>query len=349
MPNANRYYCTLEALKRSVGLVGADKDAAILAKIEAASEDIEQLIGFSFIPITQTRLFRWPQSRGSSVVLDLYDEPLLALTTLLSQAQNLSPVTIPSTDYFLEPQRSGPPYWRIEIDLSSSAGFESGDTPQRSISAAGRWGWREDTKVAGALAEALDSSETGVDVTDASLIGVGDTLKVDSEAMFVSGRSPLTTGTTLNDTLSAAESDVTVTVASGAAVKQGEVILLDSEKMLAEAVTGNDLTVKRAYDGSILAAHSTGITVYAYRTLTVVRGVNGTSAAAHDTAVAIVKYAPPADIVELCQAMAIAHLKQDESGWTGQISGGEGGVQVRMVDLFHLRERAKGKYRQVTF
>jgi hypothetical protein len=346
--NATRWYCTRERVKAAVGEVGAAKNALIDAKCEAASADVERMLKpRRFIPETATKLFPWPQRYGKSGVLYLDDRDLLSVTTLKSEAQNASPTTISSSDYYLEPVNS-PPYKRIEIDTTSSADFQAGDTGQRSISVLGKWGYCDDTKAAGALAEALDSSETGVDVTDASLIDVGDTLLCESEQMFVSERSVLTTGTTMSDTLTADMNDVTVTVASGAAVKQGEVVLLDSEKMLVVSISGNDLTVERAVDGSVLAAHSTGITVYAYRTLTVVRGVNGTTAAAHDTATALVKYAPPADIVELCTAEAIAHLKQDQSGWTGQISGGEGGIAVRMVDLFHLRQRIVEKYGQVT-
>ena len=339
LPNNTRWYASREAFKAAAGIGGASLDALIDQYLEAASEDIEQLLGLSFIPVTQTRYYPWPQRLGGSYILRIPQGDLIAVTALQAKALDASPTTIAAADYFLEPVNAGPPYNRIEIDLSSSAAFESGDTSQRSILVTGRWGYREDTKAAGALAEADDGSETALDVTDASLIGVGDTILIGSEAMFVSAKSALTTGTTLNDTLTADLDDVTVTLANGAAVLVGEVLLLDSEKVLVEAITGNNLTVKRAYDGSTLAAHSTGITVYAYRTLTVVRAVNGTSAASHASAAAIVKYAPPANIAELCYSKAVAHMKQGESGWTGQISGGEGAINVRMVDLYFLERR----------
>ena len=349
MSNATRWYTTREAVKLAVGIAGSELDALIDSYIESASADIERLLeGRHFIPVTATKNYRWPQYRGDPLVLRFPDQDLIAVTTLQAKAQDASPTTIASTDYFLEPQDQGPPYSRIEIDLSSSAAFESGDTPQRSIAVTGRWGYREDTRAAGATAEALDSSETGVDVTDASLIGVGDTLLIDSEAMFVTAKAALTIGTTMNDTLTADLDDVTVTLADGTAAKVGEVLLFDSERMLVESITGNNLTVKRAHDGSVLAAHSTGITVYAFRTLTVVRGVNGTTAASHLTAATISKYAPPADVADYCRAYAIGHLKQGQSGWTGQISGGEAAVNVRMVDLFYLGKALQEKYGKVT-
>lgn len=344
MTNVNRWYCTRESVKAALGVSGAGVDGRIDRNIESASESIEKLTGRVFIPVTAIRYYPWPQIAGNSLKLFL-DEDLLAVTLLRSEAQDASPTTIASTDYFLEPVND-PPYQRIEIDLSSSSSFNAGDTSQRSIAVTGRWGYSEATKAAGALAEALDASETGVDVTDASLIGVGDTILCESEAMFVSGRATLTTGTTLNDTLVALENDVTVTVASGAAIKQGEVILLDSERMLVESISGNDLTVVRGYDGSILAAHTTGITIYAFRTLTVVRGVNGTTAATHDTATALTKYAPPADIVTLCEAEALALLKHGQGAFTGEI-GGAAGVMDR-GGIEGLREQVRCNYSKVT-
>ena len=348
--NATRWYASRESVKRAVGIVGSTMDTLVDSYIESASSDIELMLkGRRFIPVTATKLFRWPRAaRAGSTILYLDDLDLLAVTTLQAKAQDTTPTTIASADYFLEPQHLGPPYTRIEIDLSSTSAFEAGDTPQRSISVAGRWAYGEDTKAAGALAEADDGSETALDVTDASLIDVGDTILIGTEAMFVSARGTLDTTANLNDTLTADESDVTVTITDGTLVKAGEVILVDSERMLVDSISTNNLTVRRAYDGSVLAAHSGAADILVYRTLTVVRAVNGTTAATHDISTAITKYAPPADIVDLCRAMAIGHLKQGESGWTGQISGGEGAVRTQMVDLFYLRQRVIEKYGRVS-
>jgi len=365
--NATRWYSTREAVKAAVGLKGADYNSQIDSQIEAASEDVERLLAsrgtpVSFIPITETHIYGpipqnrptrsdWAESenpwRYGGLTRNLQVDDLLAVTTIKideDQDGTFDESALATTEYELLPRNSEPKRTISMTDYGTTYAW-----PARSrVQIVGRWGYSDDTKAAGALAEALDTSETGVDVTDASLIDVGDTILVDSEQMFVSERSTLTTGTTLNDTLTADENDVTVTLASGSAVKQGELILLDSELMLVVAISGNNLTVKRGMDGSVLAAHSTGITVYAFRTLTVVRGVNGTTAASHDTAAPIVKYVPPSDIQEYVTATAIAHIKQMESGWTGQISGGEGGVEVRMVDLFYLKRSIVEKYGRVT-
>ena len=350
MSNTTRLYATVEAVKAAVGLTGADKDALILASIEAASEDIEQYLGRRFIPVTQTRQYPYPSRDASPHCLRL-DDDLLAITALTKDTDDVT--AIASTDYFLEPVNSGPPYDRIELDLSTSEYFSSEGSSQRAIRVTGRWGFSEATKPAGAIATsgglAADAAATTGNVTDASLIGVGDTIKIGTEALFVSAKTALTIGTTLNDTLTADENDVTVTLTSGAAAKTGEVLLFDSEKMLVTAITGNNLTVVRAVDGSVLAAHSSGITVYAYRTLTLVRGINGTTAAVHPDATAITKYAPPADIIELCIAQAIANIKQAEGGWLQTLGAGEGAVTIRGAGLAELKARVRAKYKRWSF
>ena len=213
----------------------------------------------------------------------------------------------------------------------------------------GRFGYREDTVAAGALAEADDGAELALNVTDSSLIDVGDTILIGTEALFVSAKSLLTTGTTLNDTLTADKNDVTVTLTDGTAVIEGEVLTFDSEKMLVVSISGNDLTVIRVYDGSTLAAHSSGIDVFAPRTLTVARAVNGTSAATHDDADLITKYAPPADIQGYVLAYAIANMHQDSTKRTGVAGGDQGSVETKGFSLWAMREALIVKYGIVTF
>ena len=348
MANATRWYATREAVKAAVGITGAKVDTLIDGYIESASESTERLLGRRFIPLTATKLYPWPQRAGNSLVCYL-DEDLLAVAELLAKAQDTTPTTIADTDYFLEPINN-PPYRRIEIDRSSSAAFEGGDTSQRSISVEGRWAYSEDTKAAGALAEADDGAETELNITDASLIDVGGTILLTDEALFVSGRALLDTATNNNGALTAVPSETSVTVVDGTKIKAGEVITINSERMLVESIATHVLTVVRAYDGSVLAAHDDAQDVYAPRTLTVVRAVNGTTAAAHDDALAITKYAPPADVVNYVRALAIFTHKQGSSGWTGQIGGGEGTVETRMAvfGLTKMRDELIAAYGQVT-
>lgn len=338
------WYTTREQVKLALGeqAPSGERDKVIDQKIEAASREIDNLTHRQFIPRTETRhyAFPYPDTRRTWVLP--LDEDLLSISALTKDGDTVTAIS--SSDYFLEPRNYGPPYYWIEIDLDSAAFFSTTGTHQRAVRVTGSWGYCSDTVTAGALAEALDTSETGVDVTDSSLIGIGDTILVGSEQMFVTAKSLLTTGTTLNDTLTANKNNTDVTVASGSAIKQGEVITLGSERMYVESISGNDLTVIRAYDGSVLRAHSTGITVYAPRTLTVERGVNGTTAAAHDTATAVSRYVPPADIVNLCEALAIFEYVQSRGGRTGTIGSSNSQVAINSRSLESLKQGVRKQY-----
>src|SRR3546814_20587325 len=84
----------------------------------------------------------------------------------------------------------------------------------------------------------------------------------------------------------------------------GELILIDSERMRIVDITGNNLTVVRAYDGSTLAAPSLGADVYVYRSLTVERGALGTTAATHLDAASVTVWAVPASVKVLASGRA---------------------------------------------
>jgi len=341
------WYTSRESVKRAAGINGATSDSVIDGHIEAASRLIDEELGVRagyFIPETKVRYFNWPQDpdvENQKAVLYL-DEGLISVSSITSENGD---VTLVSGDYLIEPVNEGPPYQRIEIDKSSvtaTAAFAAGDTTQRAIAVTGSWGYKVTTKAAGALAEADDGTETALDVTDASLIDVGDTLLIGTEQMFVTAKAALDTTTNTSGTLAADVTVTTVAVADGTKVLAGETILVNSERMYVESVSGNNLTVVRAYDGSTLATHDDAQDVYAFRTLTVTRGENGTTAASHSTAAAIVKYAPPLPIQQLCRALALSAHVADRSAWTGQIAGGEAGITItRPSPVAALWEKAR--------
>lgn len=356
MPN---FYCTREQLKRAAEISGSNRDDEVDDLIEAASREIERLTHTFFIPKTQTRTYRWPPRRpGESHILWL-DQWLLSVTTLQAKAQDSSPTTISSSDYFTEPNNPSidgvQRFDRIEIDQSSTSAFEAGDTAQRSISVAGSWGYGNETKSTGTVTSGLssDTAATTMVCSDSSLIDVGDTLLIESEQIFVSGRSNAALGSTLvnDNAITADMADNSITADGSHGLVAGEVILLDSEKLLITAVSTNLLSVTRAYDGTILAAHVDDTAIHTYRTLTIERGVNGTTAATHANATAISKYVPPKEIERLVRAIAISTGKQESSGW-GQSIGGDAGSQAvsgnalermkkRTVDTFYrIREGA---------
>lgn len=335
------WYCTREDVKSALdSKETARNNAQIDREIEAASRSVEGLLHRVFYPQVATRYFDWPSQwwYGSSYRLWLDADELISVSQLVSGG-----TTISASDYFLEPVNSGPPYTHVEIDLASNAAFGGGSTYQRSIAVTGVFGHSAQEAPAGALAEALDSSEVTVDITDSSLIGVGDLIKVDSERMFVSGKLMLDTGQNLVGTSAAQSSDVTQVVGSGAAFAVGETILMDSERMLIVDIAGNNLTVKRAWDGSVLAAH-TNSDIYALRTLTVERGVLGTTAATHDTATAVTKHVVPGLVRQLCIAESLTALQQEGSGYARVVGSGENAREASGRGLKDLRDQTCTTY-----
>lgn len=299
----------------------AHRSAQIDAAIDSASDDIDGWLNrhkHGLAPRLATRYFNWPSfnfSRAWRLWLD--ENELISVTTLTAGG-----TAIAAADFFLEPVNSGPPYTHIEIDLDSQASFSNSGTHQRAIEVVGLWGINDDQKAATLLDGAVNSSVTSIKVDDGSSVGVGDVITVDSEKMIVTGKSTNSTFVATTGTMNALNSDRTVEGVSGGFVV-GEQILIDAERMRIADNNGTDLTVIRAYDGSVLAAHASAVTIFAYRTLTVERGALGTTAASHSDNAPITKWDIPSLVKDLCKAEAITRLEQEFSAYGARVYSDE--------------------------
>lgn len=319
---ANPWYVTREAVKSVLDIAETSRrNAQVDAAIDAGALNLEGLLNRTFYPLTATRRFDYPnaQSRRSwKLYLQRFEVISVASITVDNGATTLAPGT-----WFLKPE-DGPPFTRIEINLGAlTGGFSAGSTHQRAIGVTGVFGFGADGAPAGALAAAITTtSAVTCNVTDSSAVGVGSILLVDTERMTVTGRALLSTGQTLLTPIGATESEVTLSIASGAAVSIGEVITLDAERMRVDDIAGNNLTVERAVDGSVLAAH-TAPTIYAPRTLTVVRGALGTTAATHLNAAPLATHVPPGPVSILNTAYALNTLLQQQAGYARIAGSGD--------------------------
>lgn len=188
MPNLETIgaYVGVESLRKSAAYNDTSRDSVILDHLLAASREFDRLTFRRYFPVTATNYYRWPQLAPQYTWELWTEDDLLSVTTLQAEAtgNNASPVAI--THYFLEPQQFGPPYNRIEVDLSNTDVFQSGPTPQRSISVLGQWGYANTTRAAGTLGAAVSSATaTTITISDDTLIDQGDVLLIDSEALFV--------------------------------------------------------------------------------------------------------------------------------------------------------------------
>ncbi len=301
----------------------ANLSAAIDRILASASRGIDQTYHRHFYPLTEAVTYSFTGGgQGFWLERDLRS---ISSASVDSNSQTVADIELYPTQY-------GPPYSWVGL-----MGAE--------VVITGIWGYSADTASAGTLAEVLDASETGVDVSDSSLIGVGDMFLADAEQMVVTESALLDTTTDLNDTLTADVADETVTLDDATQVKQNEVLTLDSERMKVISISSNDLTVKRAWDGSTLAAHSTGINVWAPRTLTVERGAVGTTAATHTSGTAITRNLPPAPITSLCIAEALVLFQQEQSAYGRTVGSGDSQREARGAGLKDARKMA-GVYKR---
>ncbi|QDN57386.1 hypothetical protein [Streptomyces sp. S1D4-20] len=345
MPVTTPSYCTREQAKRALDIKEtARSDWQIDRAIQSAARDIDSQMNRVFYPTDATKRFDWPNFQYAypwRLWLDQWE--LAAIPTSVTSGG----VTIPLSACNFEPVNSGPPYTYMELRRDLPYSFGVGSTPQRDIAITGTWaGCPSDTDPAGLLAAAVSSTTaTSVTVSDGSLVGVGDLLIVDSERMLVSNRASSDTGqTVLSGLTTASPSDVAGTIADGTQVHVNEVIQIDSERMLIVDVTGNIATVKRAWDGTVLAAHTVGARIYAFRALTVARGQLGTTAATHINASACSIHRVPALIKDLAIAEAENRILQEIAGYARAVrteaSTGNTRAPASASALNDLRDRA---------
>lgn len=341
-------YTTRETVKRALDIEQTARNNRNIDRcIESSARRIDGICHRIFHPRIETKLFDWPNDQGAMPWrLWLDDTELISASAVSSGG-----VTIASANYNLEPNRVGPPYDRLEVDTSSSASFSSGSTAQQSISITGLWGYSNDEALVGTVSEALDATETSVDVDAAtsSEVGVGTILRVDDERLLVSNRAQADTGQTLGGSgLTNSKSDVLVTVADGTLFAVDEIIKIGGEGMLIVDITGNALTVIRAYDGSVLAAHTVGASIYAARSLVVQRGAFGTTAATHSLGSSLYAWMPPPGIRQLNTEEAIHELMQEQTGWfrTMSASSNFGGTARRSATMEAIMDLRDQVYRQ---
>jgi hypothetical protein len=181
-------------------------------------------------------------------------------------------------------------------------------------------------------------------VADSSRAGPGSLLRCGTERMICTEASMSTTGLTLVSGGTTASNADTVLTLSGAGIATDEVMLIDGERMLTVDVTGSVVTVRRAWDGSVLTAHSPGATVYALRTLWVDRGALGSTAAAHNSGDALVMHVFPGPVVNFTVGLALAEMGLEQSGYKVVSTRGGHNETRASVDMSDAAARVFSRY-----
>ncbi len=313
-------YATVETVARAADVQFTAYQKQTLTRIiEAASRGIERRMHRRFYPKTETRTFKNPRVSNPLRTATSGFWLNADLQTISAATQEGTALTVGGLELY--PVEYGPPY--------SWLGTTGVD-----ITVTGTWTYSADTTPAGALNGALsDTTGTAPVVTNSAAVGIGDLILIGTEQMVVTDKLMVDTTVDTTTTLTADMSDVTVAVADGTLFFVGETLLLESERMLIVDIATNNLIVKRAFDGTVLAAHTTP-SIFAPRTLTVERGAVGSTAATHLDAATISRNVPPGPIINLCIAEALNTLEQESSAYARTVGSGDNQRESRGRSLY---------------
>lgn len=321
------WYCTRESVKTALDEAEtARTNDQIDAAVAQGARDVEGLCKRpdGFAPLSATFVFDFPSRVNRSPSWRVWFDEHRAISLDTVHVDNGATLLSPA-DYFLEPANSGPPYDRLEIDLGSAGALSSGSTSQHAVHCAGLWGFTAERKAIGTLASTLGATAgaTAAMTWTTARFGVGDVLWIDDERMSIAERTFTDSTQDLAADLDDSEAATAVSVASGTAFALEEIILIGAERMRVVDIAGNTLVVKRAWDGSQLAAHSTGADVYALTGVQLDRAVLGTTLASHATDAVVYRWVPPAPVATLNRAYALSVLLQERTGWARTIQASQ--------------------------
>jgi hypothetical protein len=345
---ARPWYTTREEVKIALDFKqGAAANSFIDQQIARSCDAIDGELHRDFYPRTATLSFDWPTiqtARPWRLWLDQNDFTG-AITSISSGGTTIDPTTV--IPYPSWAPGLGQPYTHLELNVTSTSAWNASATWQNSIQVTcNAWGYSNAQIPAGALVAGIGTTDTQLTLAAPSCRGVGSILTIDSERMLVTERQSTTTGQTLGANLASNVASNLVQVANTALFGLYEVITIDSERMFVYDTLGSNLLVKRGWEGTPLAAHTAGATIYAPRLLTVTRGALGTTAAAHTANTTVTEHDAPGLIRQLATALSVSSLIQTRAGYpaaTGRKAPqGQGGNQPAVMpsDLDDLWARA---------
>lgn len=314
-------YCTRRTVQNMSGFQATSirRRQEIFREIQAASRRIEAQCHRYFYPNLTTEKFDWPGHQYETSWRIWLDERELAAvpTQVLSAGVDI-------TDSVLPRPPEGPPYLALEINLATQAAFNSGQTYQDAIEITGSFGYTSTEVAAGSLSLDIGSTDLVVQCGDGALLDAGSTLRIDEERMLVTGTRFTATGATLSGDLAANNGAILVPVNDTSLVNYGETLLIDGERLWVSEIT-DQLICKRAEADSVLAAHSSGASIFAERGLTVTRGALGTTAASHTADAPIYELDVPSAIQSWCKAEVVAAMLAERTGFAAGASSSMGG------------------------
>ena len=190
-------YATVDLLKSSgaLNITGTALDTRLRLVLEGVSRQIDSFCNRHFFELSATRKF---DSDGGQELLvpDLVSIDANGLKTDDDKDRTFE-TTWAATDYLEEPANADPagghdlsrPLTRISVDADSGT-KSAWPAGRQTVQIAGKWGfWRRLLTAAETLNEALDATETDVDVSSRTDIEAGHTILIGAEQMYVQSYS----------------------------------------------------------------------------------------------------------------------------------------------------------------
>lgn len=313
----------------------------------SATASCHTLLRNTFYPEIDTVYFDYPSDYFFDARTLALTKPILSLTALTAGTESIPVSDVTLMNWNQQCHRA--PFRLIRINDTSGYTFHAGESSESAVAVTGKFGY-EDTLtalVAATLAAAITSTTDTTVTLRPNSVGplipdVGSLLLIDDEYLICMSVNMATSGQSLQTSMTAGVDNRAVAVTDGTKFAIGEVIQIDSECMLITGITGNTLHVKRAIEGTVLAAHTagSGTVVYARRQFTCIRGALGSTAATHSNAASIYTHAYPPLLVELCLAETLVLVEQVRSNYARTIGSGPYAREATNKGLEDVRARA---------
>lgn len=349
------WYTTRERIYESLEVTETAQARKLVDRlIGASSRAVEGLLRRRFYPETKVLKVDWPNHQYAPPweIHFFGDNELVAVNSI-----NAGGTVISTSDVLLRrwDDKPEPPYQILQINQSSSAVFQSGTTWQEAIQLNVDTGFNptDTSLVDGLLGEGINSSVKSFLIgptAEAELnVGVGSLIVIGTERMQVTNRRMADTAANTTAALGDNMSDRLVPTTDGTKFVVGEMIQINAERMRIDEITGNNLSVTRAWDGSTLAEHtSSSVDIYAQRLFNVQRGVLGSTPASHSISAEITCHRFPTLIETLTVAETLVAVEQTAAAYARVVGSGQSQREAVGKGIDSLRQDAVLRYGRVS-
>ncbi len=184
-------YANVAQLKARLDLADdATEDALLCALLEAVSRQVDGYCGRIFYVETATLLFDGDGAKELWLQDEVRIRDLLSVTTLKFDDDQDGDFdeTLASTDYLLRPSNAGRYSYVLIHPEGDYGAFPKG---LETVQIVGSWGYRDQTVDSGADVGTggIDDSATTLPLTGRDLVGIGDTIRIGTEDMYITDMS----------------------------------------------------------------------------------------------------------------------------------------------------------------